>query len=294
MEEMTLSSEYKLAKQKSLVKYYEKAGADYGHWSPNYNMHFGYATSFLSWFKLEGMLEEMNNQILKRVASPNKKLKLLDMGCGTGAFLRYAKKSNIDIEAEGVTVVEWQIEKAKILDLRAGSTTEIKLQDYSSTEMEDNSYNAITAMESACYADGVSKKKFLTEVYRLLEPGGKVAIGDGFRKQEHFSNSITKSAYRKLCDCWVINDLALLPEFIATMKAIGFRDIRVEDISWRVAPSVAYTPLKVISFLTKELFSSGLRKMNKERWNNLISPLLTMVLGLDRKTFSYCIVSAKK
>ena len=287
-------SKKKSEEKKLLVRYYEEAGADYGHWSANYNMHFGYARSFFSWFNLEKMLVEMNSQILQRVVHNDKITRLLDMGCGTGAFIRFAKQKKDTLEVKGVTLVPWQIEKSKELDHFAGIKTSVELKDYTDTNLDAESFNAITAMESSCYAEGNSKRKFLKEAYRLLEPGGKIAIGDGFRKRLDFSTTITRSAYRKLCDCWVITDLALLPEFIATMKDIGFKNIKVEDISWKVAPSVAYTPLKVVSFLAKEFLSSGLRKMNTERWNNLISPLLTMVLGLDRKIFSYCIVTATK
>jgi hypothetical protein len=49
-------------------RYYEEAGPDYAAWSPNFNMHFGFFRRGMNPFDREAMLEEMNLQVLRRLA----------------------------------------------------------------------------------------------------------------------------------------------------------------------------------------------------------------------------------
>ena len=47
--------------------YYREATADYHEWSKQFNMHFGYYRRGLSPFRREGMLNEMNKEVLNRL-----------------------------------------------------------------------------------------------------------------------------------------------------------------------------------------------------------------------------------
>ena len=51
-----------------LIAYYENAGPDYGEWSRGFNMHFGFFRWGVNPFRRESMLEEMNRQVLARLA----------------------------------------------------------------------------------------------------------------------------------------------------------------------------------------------------------------------------------
>jgi hypothetical protein len=52
-----------------VVSYYRETTADYRAWSRNLNMHFGYYRPGLNPFRRESMLDEMNRQVLSRLAS---------------------------------------------------------------------------------------------------------------------------------------------------------------------------------------------------------------------------------
>jgi hypothetical protein len=47
-----------------VVTYYEDTGLDYGEWSKEFNMHFGFYRLWMNPFKREPMLELMNQQVL--------------------------------------------------------------------------------------------------------------------------------------------------------------------------------------------------------------------------------------
>lgn len=60
---------------------------DYRAWSRNFNMHFGFYRWGMNPLALESMLEEMSQQVFRRLAL-SEGMKVLDLGCGLGAPAR--------------------------------------------------------------------------------------------------------------------------------------------------------------------------------------------------------------
>lgn len=48
-----------------VLRYYLDTGLDYGEWSREFNMHFGYYKFGMNPFKRERMLDAMNQQVFK-------------------------------------------------------------------------------------------------------------------------------------------------------------------------------------------------------------------------------------
>ncbi|GAB1858617.1 hypothetical protein MHTCC0001_34570 [Flavobacteriaceae bacterium MHTCC 0001] len=56
-----------------MIDFYNEATKDYKHWSKDFNMHFGYYIPFkTNLLKRDSMLNEMNNQALKRLKGISK------------------------------------------------------------------------------------------------------------------------------------------------------------------------------------------------------------------------------
>src|SRR5204862_8197060 len=106
------------------------------------------------------------------------------------------------------------------------------------------------------------------EAHRLLRPGGRRVVADGFLGAGRFASALQQRLYRKLCECWVIEELGQLHPFTARLEQLGFTDITVESLQWRVAPSVAHIPWVTLKFLLTDVVS-GKRKMTRARWNNV-------------------------
>lgn len=49
-----------------VASYYEDTGLDYGEWSSNFNMHFGYYRFSMNPFSREPMMEKMNQQVFQQ------------------------------------------------------------------------------------------------------------------------------------------------------------------------------------------------------------------------------------
>jgi len=283
-------------------RYYQEAGPDYAAWSPNFNMHFGYFRRGMNPFHRESMLEEMNRQILFRLRindlpgreSAGKQLRILDMGCGLGATLRSIAQRLSSPDLKGITLVPWQLEQGQVLNqaLPAAASIALTLGDYEQTNEPAESVDAVYAIESSCYARGASKSAFLKEAHRLLRPGGRIVVADGFLGPGRLRGP-QKRILRTLCDCWAIDTLGEIEPFRQEMERIGFRDIVIEQAQARVTPSVFHVPWVTLKFLLTSVVFGG-RKMTRARWNNLLAPILLPFVGFPIGPMAYYIVSATR
>jgi len=279
-----------------LEQYYREAGPDYAAWSQEFNMHFGYFRAGSNPLRREGMLEQMNVEVLARlqvagIAEP----RLLDLGCGLGATLRSFARHLPHAQLLGVTRVPWQVERARALNDAAGCGERVCVieGDYQDTLLPRSSYDGVYALESSCHARGADKGGLLTEAHRLLRSGGRLVVGDGFLAETRFASTLQRRIYAKLCECWVIEELAQLPPFTARLEQLGFRDISVEHLQMRVAPSVAHIPWVTLKFLLSDVVF-GEREMTRARWNNVLAPVLLPLVSAPLGPMCYCMITATK
>lgn len=283
----------------SFQRYYEEAGPDYAAWSLSFNMHFGYFRWGMNPFRREAMLEQMNAEILRRLGideapSSNASVRILDMGCGLGATLRSFANRLPLADLRGITLVPWQLEQGRLLNQSCTQANRITLAlgDYEHAAFPSSSFEAVYAIESSCYAHGSNKSAFLQEAHRLLRPGGRIAVADGFFGPGKLHGP-QKSLYRKLCECWVIDTLGEVNAFVREMERIGFRDIVAEQCMARLAPSVLHVPWVTLKFLLNSVVFSQ-RKMTRARWNNVLAPILLPFVSYPIGPVSYYIVSATR
>jgi SAM-dependent methyltransferase len=290
---LTLTAEDRV----SFQRYYEEAGPDYAAWSPNFNMHFGFFRWGRNPFRREAMLEQMNTEILRRLhiddaSSPH--TRILDLGCGLGATLRSFANRLPQADLHGITLVPWQLEQGHVLNqsCRQADRITLALGDYEHTDFPSGSFDAVYAIESSCYAQGASKSAFLREAHRLLRPGSRIAIADGFLGPGKLRGP-QKSLYRKLCECWVIDTFGHVDAFTREMERIGFRDIVIEQSVARLVPSVLHIPWVTLKFLLSSVVF-GNRKMTRARWNNVLAPILLPFVGYPVGPVAYYIISATR
>lgn len=275
-------------------RYYEEAGPDYAAWSPHFNMYFGYFRRGMNPFWREAMLEQMNREVLERLRLETSSPRILDMGCGLGATLRSIARHKPAAQLHGITLVPWQLEQGRLLNRPRAETERIALAlgDYQGTKFADESFDGVYAIESSCYAAGAAKSAFLAEARRLLRPGGRIVVADGFLGPGKLRGP-QRAIFRRLCDCWVIDELGEIEPFTHELERLGFCEIAVERIQGRVTPSVLHVPWVTIKFLlTSVLF--GPRRMTRARWNNILAPLLMPFVGFPLGPMAYYIVSATR
>ena len=166
------------------------------------------------------------------------------------------------------------------------------LSDFTETWTGSASQDAAVAIESFCYAAGADKAAAVREAARLLKPGGRLAVVDGFLVAGEPRGPLGW-IYRRWRDSWAIPELARLEEFKGALARAGFVDVQVRNLFWRIAPSAAHIPFVASSHMARALWQ-GRGRLSPWRWRHIAASWLSIALGLAPWSFRYCLVTARK
>ncbi len=154
---------------------------------------------------------------------------ILDAGCGTGLLLEQeALAVGPEGRAEGVDFSEAMLAYAR---RRCGGIEQVNLQQGSieTLPFDEASFDALSCTQTLLYVKDLDKA--LAEFYRLLRPGGRIAIIETDWSGA-IINSLDQSVTRKIFDSWggaVINPN--LPRRLRPiLRKFGFDAVRVEAI----------------------------------------------------------------
>jgi ubiquinone/menaquinone biosynthesis C-methylase UbiE len=246
-------------------------------------------------FKREPMLDLMNHTVFENLRLGDSDILIYDLGCGLAAPCRSFVKKYPGKKIKGITIVEWQIKKAEELNKAAGvdSQIELVLGDYTRTDFPADSADGVYALESSCHCPELDKADFIREMLRVLKPGKKFVIVDGFikRRPEKF-RGLLKYCYTQICKGWALPSFPHVELMKDAIKEYGGEDIRVKDLSYRMAPSAFHSPFAVLYFLVKKMLQG--EKLNPVRLGHLKSCFLGLILGMFRGSFAYCMITGSK
>jgi MPBQ/MSBQ methyltransferase len=279
-----------------LIRYYEAAGPDFEEWSPAFNMHYGFYRKGLNPLRREPMLAEMNRQVLQRLnLLADDSEAIIDMGCGVGATVRYAAGMFPLKTILGVTIVPWQVETGNAWNRRIGlyPRARLELRDYTRTGLESGSFDGAVAIESACHAPGASKEPFIREAARILKPGARLVVADAYlKKPERRLDPLSQRLHDAMCRSFVLQQLGQIEAFAATLTHAGFDRIKIEDVSWRVAPSALHAPIAVFWFALRKKLRG--ERLGEHSVDNLRGSALSAILGVNRLKLGYYLITARR
>jgi ubiquinone/menaquinone biosynthesis C-methylase UbiE len=133
------------------------------------------------------------NRIVAETAQIAPGDRVLDAGCGIGGSSFWLTENFADLSVTGININEMQISIANehLQQQRHQPTLEFRVADFVQTGLASESFDVVWALESMCYAD--DKQAFLDEAFRLLKPGGRLVIDDGFLTREELNPQVLRT-----------------------------------------------------------------------------------------------------
>ncbi|MCF8248161.1 MAG: class I SAM-dependent methyltransferase [Saprospiraceae bacterium] len=235
------------------------------------------------------MNQEVANLLGHKQENPPKEI--LEIGCGYGAtmlqlleLLPTSTITGVNLSAEQLTIAE-----QKIAASRHAQRAHLQQANFQAIPFQADSFDAAYTLESACYGDGETKAKFISEAARLLQPGGKLVVIDGFKKHSHSLPGWIDRIQRRCLTAWEMTSLANIDGFTAELKSQGFTKVAVKDISWNILPTLIFIPIVVLKLLAAQLVQK-----EETRRQYIQALLLTLLLSPFKRHFGYFVVTCTK
>ncbi len=150
---------------------------------------------------------------------------VLDLGAGAGfdCFLAASRVGSTG-RVIGVDMTPEMVEKARGNAVKGNYTNvEFRLGEIENLPAADNSVDAVI---SNCVINlSPEKRRVFAEAFRVLKPGGRLMVSDIVLLKE--LPNVLKNSIEAYVGC--VSGAALKDEYIRTIKAVGFEDVKIVD-----------------------------------------------------------------
>ena len=214
-----------------IIKYYrDSAWAFENLWGPD--MHYGYWEKDIRSQKRAS--RRMNEKVIEKIKI-SKDDYVLDAGCGVGGNAVWLAQT-YGCKVVGVSIVPEQIETAKkrAKEANVENLCEFLLMDYMDLKFPDETFSVVMGLESICYAN--PKSEFIKGVYRVLKPGGRFGMADGFASKEVYEGK-EKRLMGRWMDGWKLNNLDTPALWKKYAEDAGFAQSNYDNVTKNVMPT---------------------------------------------------------
>lgn len=119
------------------------------------------------------LVDELEKNIIYKLANPQKNEKALDLGCGTGIYTIWLSK--MGLEVTGVDISTEMLSKAKEKVRLENLKTHFILADIHELPFDDNTFDLVVSNVTLEFVE--DPKKVVNEVFRVLKKGGRFVCG---------------------------------------------------------------------------------------------------------------------
>lgn len=255
----------------------------------NLALHYGYWDAAKPYQQHQALLNK--NQVLYEKAAIQAGDLVLDAGCGIGGSSIWMARQHGN-QVTGITISAKQADYARQHAKRHDVSDKVNFEvaDFCATPFEDASFDVVWALESSCHA--LNKGDFLREAWRVLRPGGRIVVCDGFLLQRQFDDRQWQAVVTCL-NGWAVPNLCAREEFNDLMLATGFQNTQCHDITAQTMASADHM-FKVAKRLQPvQKLSQWLGLRTRAQTANYQVGLAQHVLFSEKLT-EYCIFTGQK
>lgn len=218
-----------MATKQAIARYYDSMSVFYRWFYSAAGLHYGLWKRG-TWTLRQALLNH-KGALLQALAPVTADSELLDAGCGMGWTAVYFHQLT-GARVTGITLSDYQVARARRLAAARGAAEALTFHnaDFADTGFADARFSHSFAAESFCHAP--DKRAFLTEIYRVLRPGGRLVIADFFLdRPETELDEHQRRYHERVKKGFVIPGFADHKQTRHDAEAAGFRIIADADIT---------------------------------------------------------------
>lgn len=214
------------------------------------------------WYKGMGLI---NNSFLKQYLPKKKKIRILDVGCGTGAAFNYLSKYG---EIIGIDISDDALKYAK----KKGN---VKIGSITAIPFGDSSFDLVVCLDVLYHLYVKNYREAISEMHRVLKKEGILLLREPAFDWLKSSHDVVDYTARRFVAKEIKNEL----------ERKSFKILKLTYVNFLLFPLVFLKRLPEILFLKKKGAKSDIFPSPK-----VINYLLLNLLGLERsllKVFNF-------
>jgi ubiquinone/menaquinone biosynthesis C-methylase UbiE len=219
--------------QRDVIDYYVESEVGYNFFhSSEGAIHM--ALNYDGKFDSEGYYGQA--QIVQKHINKSCSHRVLELGSGKGFNTIYLARQNKSVKFIGIDITHKHVAFAQnksqgLANLYFG------LGDFHELNFKDESFDLVFEVESICHARDMHK--VLSEIHRVLKPGGRFISFDGYRKVglDQFDDKI-KLAARLVEIAMAISHPWVIDDWLHLAQGIGFEIFSVDELSEAIMPNL--------------------------------------------------------
>lgn len=162
--------------------------------------------------------------------------RVLELASGKGFNAEYLARKNPSVRFTGIDLNAVHVREAR-RKAAGTSNLDFSVGDFHSLPFPSASYDLIFVVESLCHAHDL--KAALEESRRLLRPGGRLIVFDGFRKPAfNQADEDMKLAARLTERSMAVDSSRTLEEWLLVAQSACFLPVEVRDLSHAIMPNL--------------------------------------------------------
>ncbi len=184
-----------------------------------------------------GHEDDHENMIhIDAVTDPAQDHTIVEVGCGRGFNLRFLAEKYKGFQFVGVDLTEKNVRAAQG-QLKGIANASVAVGDFQDLRrFADASVQMVFAIETLCHATDLNKA--LSEISRILVPGGKLLVFDGFRSGDGQIGPDMNRALRYVEKAMAVNRFWQTEEFTRVAEQSGLTPIYAQDRSREIMPNL--------------------------------------------------------